>query len=268
MPGPAGVFAAGHGGPLASLSLFSGCGALDLGLARWCHPVAYCEACPAAARVLRARMADGALPEAPLHPDVRRLHAADLRGVVDGVVMGFPCQDISGAGGRAGLVGARSALVFEGVRLADETRCRFVLLENVNSIRGMLGVWGPIFEALGRLGFSVEWCTVGACHVGSPQRRLRWFALARRGDRGADAGAAGVSAAAPAAVRRDGRLPQVAGRSGLRFNGGRPAPERWLLPQEAHADVAERLNMLGDAVVPLQASLAADLLGLDGGRAV
>ena len=113
LPGPAGVFAAGHGGPLASLSLFSGCGALDLGLARWCWPVACCEACPAAARVLRARMADGALPEAPLHPDVRRLHAADLRGVVD-VVMGFPCQDISGAGGRAGLVGARSALVFEG----------------------------------------------------------------------------------------------------------------------------------------------------------
>ena len=178
--------------------------------------------------------------------------------------------DLDGAPGRSGergWLGRGARWYSKGVRLADETRCRFVLLENVNSIRGMPGVWGPILEALGRLGFSVEWCTVGACHVGSPQRRLRWFALARRGDRGAAAGAAGVSAAAPAAVRRDGRFPEVAGRSGLCFNGGRTAPERWLLPKGAHAGVAERLNMFGNAVVPLQASLAADLLGLDGRRA-
>ena len=43
-----------------SLSLFTGCGALDYALP-WCSPVAYCERDPDAAAVLRARMLDGCL---------------------------------------------------------------------------------------------------------------------------------------------------------------------------------------------------------------
>ena len=43
-----------------SLSLFTGCGALDYALP-WCSPVAYCERDPDAAAALRARMLDGCL---------------------------------------------------------------------------------------------------------------------------------------------------------------------------------------------------------------
>ena len=49
-----------------SLSLFTGCGALDYALP-WCSPVAYCERDPDAAAVLRARMLDGCLTSS-YHP--------------------------------------------------------------------------------------------------------------------------------------------------------------------------------------------------------
>ena len=67
--GAPGVFA---GAPRAfrSLSVFSGCGALDYALP-WCTPAGYCEKDPAAISVLQARMADNSLPEAPVFTDVR-----------------------------------------------------------------------------------------------------------------------------------------------------------------------------------------------------
>ena len=49
-----------------SLSLFTGCGALDYALP-WCSPVAHCERDPDAAAALRARMLDGCLTSS-YHP--------------------------------------------------------------------------------------------------------------------------------------------------------------------------------------------------------
>jgi hypothetical protein len=119
----------------STLSLFSGCGALDFGLSPWLEPVAYCELDGIAAAVLAARCRDGFLPVAPIFPDVNRLDANDLKVKVDGIVAGFPCQDLSVAGSRSGLSGARSGLFFQVLRLCDVTACKFVFLENVGNIR-------------------------------------------------------------------------------------------------------------------------------------
>lgn len=236
-----------------TLSLFSGCGALDFGLSCLCEPVAYCDACDAAAGVLRARQRDGSLRPGAMHKDIRSLSGADLRGKVDGIVAGFPCQDISFAGQQAGLRGQRSSLVFEALRLADETGCSFIFMENVANICKLPGVWQSLLDALGSRSFAVKWCVVEAAHVGAPQCRPRWFALARRGL---------ASLRLSACPFPDGRIPDFAMHSGLRFNGGRPHPSLWLLPKEDWPRVAARLNMLGNAVVPLQAALAAKLLSL------
>ena len=144
-----GVSAPAGGARRRTLSLFSGCGALDC-----------CESCTAAAGVLRARMSDGALPHGPVHADVRKLQGRCLRGQVDGIVMGFPCQDISLAGRHLGLDGSRSSLVFEALRLCDETGCAFIFMENVANIFKMPSVWRPLFDALGVRGFALRWCTV------------------------------------------------------------------------------------------------------------
>ena len=242
-----------------TLSLFSGCGALDWALLDQCWPVAYCECCSAAARVLRTRMADGVLPHGPIHADIRELQGGSLRGQVNGIVMGFPCQDISVAGRRRGLGGLRSSLVFEALRLVDETGCSFVLMENVTNILRMPGVWRPLFDAFAVRGFALRWCTVSASNVGAPQRRARWFAFAQRGG-----GLEQRPDALPDDFERRAQWCLFGinfdGRSGINFNGGRPPPQRWLLPKEEHPQVCERLNMLGNAVVPLQAQLALRIL--------
>ena len=134
-----------------------------------CEPVAYCDACDAAAGIVRARQRDGSLRPGAIHADIRSMRGADLRGKVDGIVAGFPCQDISYAGQQAGFHGQRSNLVFEALRLADEAGCSFIFMENVANICKLPGVWQPLLDALGSRGFAVKWCVVEAAHIGAPQ---------------------------------------------------------------------------------------------------
>ena len=73
-------------------------------------------------------------PKVKCYNDVRTLTADVLErdGIaVDVICGGFPCQDISFAGKRAGLEGARSGLWGEYRRLIGELRPRFVVVENV-----------------------------------------------------------------------------------------------------------------------------------------
>jgi len=247
----------------ATLSLFSGCGAMDLALLPWWAPCVYCELDAGARRVLLARMADGSLPWGPITPDVRDVHAVDLPRRLEGIVAGFPCVDLSQAGARLGERGDRSVLVWEALRLCDETRCNFLFLENVNALRFRAAFWRPLLEAQAARGFEVEWVTLAASDVGSPQRRRRWFALAVRGrlvgrplaDPVSEAtGGVSRDRGAPRAALRDARLSAIREQRGVRFNPpGRPPPERWMLPRSAYtAEVRGRLAMLGNAVVPLQ----------------
>src|ERR1700746_3195794 len=92
-----------------SLSLFSGTGMLDLAakaaLRRFGYElrtVAYVEKEPFPKAILRARIADGLLDDAPVYDDVCEFPAGLYRGVVDCVVAGFPCQPASVAGKRLG----------------------------------------------------------------------------------------------------------------------------------------------------------------------
>ena len=106
-----GVSAAADSAKLShTLSLFTGCGGLDWGLLDRCRPVAYCESCTAAAAVLRARMSDGSLPPAPLHPDVCNLHGADIGSEVDGIVMVFRARTSPSQGRGEGLVAGGAPL--------------------------------------------------------------------------------------------------------------------------------------------------------------
>ena len=55
-------------------------------------------------------------------------HPSD--GVIDLVTGGWPCQDLSGTGKRAGLTGARSGLFCHVLRVADAYGATWVFLEN------------------------------------------------------------------------------------------------------------------------------------------
>lgn len=122
-------------------------------------------------------------------------------GPTDLVVGGSPCQDLSVAGKRAGLAGARSSLFHEQLRIFHAVRAhcgaRFLLWENVPGVFTTHGGrdfacvvgalagcelpvpadgWGTEGMALGEQGF-VEWAVLDAQWFGVPQRRRRVFAL-------------------------------------------------------------------------------------------
>jgi DNA (cytosine-5)-methyltransferase 1 len=158
------------------MSLFAGIGGMDLGLDRaGMHCVAQVEIDPYCRRVLAKHW-----PNVPRHDDVRT--AADWwlseeRPAVDVICGGFPCQDISAAGRRAGIVdGERSSLW---AYLADTVRVlrpRYVLVENVSAllVRGLDVVAADLAE----IGYDLRWDCVPAAAVGAPHRRDRWFGIA------------------------------------------------------------------------------------------
>ena len=246
------------------LSLFSGCGALDYALSPWCHSLAYCEIDTAAQSVLQAHMKDGSLPPGRIFGDIRSLTRGTLMKEpgfvarhsevsVDGLVFGFPCVDTCRAGKMKGIIhGPQSNLVWEAMRLAEELRVAFMFIENVDNTR-FLRVGGAqcLVDALAQAGFRCSWVSVGAVHVGCPQRRKRWFLLATRGH---------MLHQLFATPPDDSLQEHIAQNSGLAFNGGRPPPTEWMMPRAEHKHVKARLTQLGNAVIPLQAIVAARLL--------
>lgn len=157
------------------LDLFSGIGGFSLGLERaGFKTVAFCEIDPFCRRVLAKHW-----PEVPIYDDVRDLSAARLSAdgiAIDVVCGGFPCQDISGAGLKAGINGSRSGLWSEYARLIGELRPSYVIVENVADllIRGIDRVLGD----LAALGYDAEWHCIPACAVGAPHERDRVWIIA------------------------------------------------------------------------------------------
>ena len=83
---------------LNGLDLFSGIGGLSIALNEWVKPIAYCEIEPFCQGVLLSRMATGDVTPAPIWDDIKTLRSPTteiLRGHVDIIFGGFPCQDIS-----------------------------------------------------------------------------------------------------------------------------------------------------------------------------
>ncbi len=162
-------------------SLFSGIGGLDLGLERAGMTVKWqVEIDPYCRRVLAKHW-----PNVERFEDVRLVGAHNLARV-DLICGGFPCQDISNAGKRAGIDGERSGLWSEFHRIICELRPQLVLVENVAAllVRGMGRVLGDLAES----GYDAEWDCIPAAAVGAPHIRNRVFILAhavvsRAGDR-------------------------------------------------------------------------------------
>jgi DNA (cytosine-5)-methyltransferase 1 len=95
---------------------------------------------------------------------------------VDIVSGGFPCQDISNAGKRAGIDGDRSGLWSEMCRIVCELRPRYVVVENVAALLGR-GL-GRVLGDLAASGYDAEWDCIRASDVGAPHRRERVWIVA------------------------------------------------------------------------------------------
>jgi DNA (cytosine-5)-methyltransferase 1 len=154
-------------------SLFAGIGGLDLGLERAGMECAF-----------QVEIADYPTTILERHwPDVPRFRdICDVRGDqlprVDVLTGGFPCQDISTAGKRAGITGARSGLWKEYLRLIQELKPQYVIAENVAALLHRGAGFGVVLEDLATSGFNVEWQVLPAAAFGAPHLRERVFIIA------------------------------------------------------------------------------------------
>lgn len=158
------------------LDLFSGIGGISMALSEYVKTIGYVEIDKYAQSVLLSRMVDGSIETAPIFRDITKLDGRKLRGHVDIISGGFPCQDISVAGNGKGLEGQRSGLFFEVVRLTKEIRPSFVFLENVPAIRTR-GL-EQVIKAFAEVGYDCRWTMLTAASVGANHKRERWFLLA------------------------------------------------------------------------------------------
>ncbi len=123
-------------------------------------------------------------PEVTRYGDITSLDPSTL-APVDLICGGFPCQDLSVAGRRQGLGGARSGLFWELLRIVAVLRPRWILLENVpgllSSNRGR--DLGTVLTAVGDLGYGWAYRVLDAQWFGVGQRRRRWFLVGCLGHR-------------------------------------------------------------------------------------
>ncbi len=160
-------------------SLFAGVGGFDLGFEqagmRCSWQVEIDKACQS---VLKKHW-----NEVELFDDVRTVGKHNLEPV-DVICGGFPCQDVSVAGKRAGLAGERSGLWNEFARIIDELEPRWVVVENVPGLLSSHGGrdFATIIQWMAKRGYGVAWRVLDSQYFGVPQRRRRVFIVGSFGD--------------------------------------------------------------------------------------
>lgn len=159
-------------------SLFSGIGGFDLALERAGMTCAWqCENDPKASAILKRHW-----PNVENVGDVHDVRRGRVEPV-DLICGGFPCQDLSIAGKRAGLAGKRSGLWYEFARVIDEFEPGWVIAENVP---GLLSSdegkdFAIIIQWLAKRGYGVAWRVLDAQYFGLAQRRRRVFIVGHLG---------------------------------------------------------------------------------------
>jgi len=138
-------------------------------------------------------------PTIPNHDDLTAIDFTQVEPV-DILTAGFPCQDVSLAGRRAGIAeGTRSGLWLHVARAIEQLRPQLVVIENVRGLLSaqadsdvepctwcvgdagdepLLRALGAVLADLARLGFDAQWGVLRASAVGAPHQRERVFLLA------------------------------------------------------------------------------------------
>lgn len=173
------------------ISLFSGCGGLDLGFER------------AGFNIPVANEFDKTIWETfkVNHPkthliqgDVRNITKDDIKsyidGEVDGIIGGPPCQSWSEAGSLKGIKDARGQLFFDYIRILKEFKPKFFLAENVSGMladRHSVAVKN-ILKMFDEAGYDISFTLVNAKDYGVAEERKRVFYIGFRKDLNIDFG--------------------------------------------------------------------------------
>ena len=167
------------------ISLFSGCGGLDLGFERagFHIPVAN-EFDPTIYETFKINHPKTHLIEGDIRQVTKEDIAPYIDGEVDGIIGGPPCQSWSEAGALRGIEDARGKLFYDYIRLLKEFAPKFFLAENVS------GMWANrhseavqnILHMFEEAGYDVSLTLVNAKNYGVAEERKRVFYIGFRKD--------------------------------------------------------------------------------------
>jgi len=163
------------------LDFFSGIGGMRMGLEQCgLRCLGHCEIDSHADRSYRAIF--DVKEDEWYASDIRAVEPADLPAA-GCYVFGFPCQPFSrGSGQRKAFEDIRGTLVFEVLRLAAVRKPQILFAENVAGLldveRGY--VFGRILDAMGELGYFVEWQLINSAAY-LPQNRPRIYIVGHHG---------------------------------------------------------------------------------------
>lgn len=163
------------------ISLFSGCGGLDLGFERAGFEISIAnEFDPVIWETYKINHPKTKLIEG----DIRNISENDFPNQIDGIIGGPPCQSWSEAGSLRGIDDARGKLFYDYIRILKKTQPKFFLAENVS---GMLAqrhreAVQKIIQMFIDCGYDVSVTLVNAKNFGVAQERKRVFFVGFRKD--------------------------------------------------------------------------------------
>ncbi len=163
------------------ISLFSGCGGLDLGFERAGFEI------PVANEFDKSIWAtfEANHPKTKLiKGDIRNIKEEDFPNEVDGIIGGPPCQSWSEAGSLRGIEDDRGKLFYDYIRILKDKQPKFFLAENVS---GMLSnrhseAVKNIIAMFEECGYDISITLVNAKNYGVAQERKRVFYIGFRKD--------------------------------------------------------------------------------------
>ena len=166
-------------------SLFSGCGGFDLGFAQVGFDLRWQVEIDAGCLAILTRHWPTVRKVRDIHAVAygrarnRRRHGLVLEPV-DVIVSGFPCQDLSIAGQRAGLSGSRSGLFFALLRVVRVLKPTAVVIENVPGLFSLAQGrdFARVLDGLDDCGYVGAWRVLDSQYFGVAQRRRRVFLVA------------------------------------------------------------------------------------------
>ncbi len=163
------------------LSLFSGCGGLDLGFEKAGFQIAIAnEFDPKIWETYKVNHPKTKLLEC----DIKKVKEKDLSTNFDGIIGGPPCQSWSEAGAMRGINDSRGQLFFEYIRILKIVKPKFFLAENVS---GMLSIKHKdavenFITLFKECGYNVSLTLVNAKDYGVAEERKRVFYIGFRND--------------------------------------------------------------------------------------
>lgn len=257
------------------LALFAGAG-LGLLASKWLlghRIVCYVEKDWYRVEVLKARIRDGYLDDAPIWGDVGTFDGKPWRGCVDIVSAGFPCQPFASGGKRRGKEDERNGWP-DTIRIIREVQPTWIFLENSPNILNISrkykqpSYFETLVEELSEAGYMGAWGCLSASSLGAVHKRERVWVIAHAGEGGWEKFLRGNSSKCRAGIEkrlwgqfRTNALDDVWGHiTRLEERLGEPCV--WGVNDGLPYRV-ERLEAVGDGQVPAVAGLAWRLLGGD-----